>query len=53
MIMASGEERALVSGGLWVLQFGAVKIAVPLVEHVTTGTSEAREHPGRVDGTTR
>lgn len=51
IIMASPEERALVSRGLWVLQFRAAKIAMPLVGHVTTGTSGAREHPGRADET--
>lgn len=35
------EEEALVSEGLWVLQFRTAKIAVPLVGHVTTGTGEA------------
>lgn len=51
--MARREDRALVSRGLWVLQFRAAKIAIPLVEHVTTGTRAARERPGRVDETTR
>lgn len=46
--MAGREERALVSGGLWVLQFRAAKIATALAEHVTT-----RKLPGEVDGTAR
>lgn len=48
------EEKVPVTvGGLWVLQFRAAKIAMPLVEHVTTETGEAGERPGRVDKTTR